>query len=166
MNQNTEKIKIGLLAIIAVTLIVQTFYLANGNGNSDPYAAPANNMIATEGEEVAPVAAVPKTTLKFKETEHNFGKINQNTENKKIFTFTNTGENPLTISNAVGSCGCTVPTWPKDPIAPGATGEIVVVYSPGTQVGSQSKTVTVTGNTEPLSAILTIRADVQEAADH
>ena len=163
MNNNTEKIKIALLAIIAATLIVQTFYLATDS--HDDYAQPVNNMVATVEPPVAE-APVVKTTVKFKETEHNFGKINQNTENKKIFTFTNTGTEPLTISDAVGSCGCTAPTWPKEPIAPGKTGEIIVVYSPGTQVGSQTKTVTVSANTEPKSAILTIRADVQEAADH
>ena len=93
---------------------------------------------------------------------HDFGKINQDTENKKIFTFTNTGTEPLVISNAVGSCGCTVPSYPKEPIAPGKTGEIEVVYKPGKQKGVQSKTVTITANTEPKTTRLSISADVQE----
>jgi hypothetical protein len=68
----------------------------------------------------------------------------------------------LVISNAVGSCGCTVPEYPKHPIAPGETGEINVVYKPGKQEGQQNKTVTVTANTEPAQTVLRILADVQK----
>ncbi|HRN42636.1 MAG TPA: DUF1573 domain-containing protein, partial [Vicingus sp.] len=76
---------------------------------------------------------------------------------------TNTGSEPLIIENASGSCGCTVPTFPKEPIAPGKTGEIEVVYSPGTQQGAQTKTVTITANTEPITTTLNITANVHPA---
>ena len=82
-------------------------------------------------------------------------------ENKYVFKFVNTGKEPLMISDAKGSCGCTVPEYPKEPIAPGATGEIKVVYKPGAQQGSQTKTVTVTANTDPPQTLLNISADVQ-----
>lgn len=177
MNQNFEKIKIALLGIIAVTLVIQTVFTAQSA--KENYAVtqsvntpseleselnapiPATNNVNNTPAE-APVPAGPPTTIKFTETEHNFGKVMQESENKKSFKFTNTGKEPLVIQNAVGSCGCTVPTFPKEPIAPGKTGTIEVVYKPGQQKGSQQKTVTITANTEPMTTMLFISADVQE----
>lgn len=104
----------------------------------------------------------PKTTVSFAQTEHNFGNITQESENKHVFEFTNTGSEPLIISDAKGSCGCTVPNYPREPIPPGETGEIEVVYSPGKQKGNQTKTVTVTANTDPPTSKLQIRAMVEE----
>tara|TARA_B100000508_G_scaffold121881_1_gene103733 strand:- start:87 stop:659 length:573 start_codon:yes stop_codon:yes gene_type:complete len=103
----------------------------------------------------------PKTSIEFAEMEHDFGNIEQNTRNPHVFSFTNTGEHPLIISKAKGSCGCTVPSYPREPIPPGGTGEIEVVYSPGTQKNQQTKTVTITANTEPETTILRIRANVK-----
>jgi hypothetical protein len=94
--------------------------------------------------------------------EHDFGKIDQQTENEHIFKFTNTGTEPLIISAAKGSCGCTVPQYPKEPIPPGEEGEIKVVYKPGKQKNKQTKRVTVTANTEPEQTVLKITAEVQE----
>jgi len=103
----------------------------------------------------------PKTSIQFAEMEHDFGNIEQNSRNPHVFSFTNTGEHPLIISKAKGSCGCTVPSYPREPIPPGGTGEIEVVYSPGTQKNQQMKTVTITANTEPETTILRIRANVK-----
>ena len=58
----------------------------------------------------------------------NYGQIEKNADGAREFTFTNTGKEPLIISNCVGSCGCTVPQWPRTPIAPGATAAIKVKY--------------------------------------
>ncbi len=170
MNQNTDKIKIALLAVIAITLIIQTFYQmqdkpASNAMSAESMAPPVNNMVAGEAstnpvDVSAPVAEGPTTKIEFKEKEYDFGKIKQETTNKKIFKFKNTGTEPLTVLNAVGSCGCTIPTFSKEPIAPGKTGEIVVEYKPGSQEGSQSKSITVTANTEPKTTMLMIRAEV------
>jgi len=102
----------------------------------------------------------PTTEIQFTEMEHDFGTIDQDSRNPKIFTFTNTGSEPLIIADAKGSCGCTVPNYPREPIAPGQTGEIEVVYSPGKQVNQQTKTVTITANTEPATTVLRIKANV------
>ena len=99
--------------------------------------------------------------MKFAETAHNFGTIQQDTKNTKIFKFTNTGTEPLIIEDAQGSCGCTVPKFPKEPIKPGETGDIEVVYSPGKQQGAQSKTVTITANTDPITSTIIISAEVE-----
>ncbi|MCS6982274.1 MAG: DUF1573 domain-containing protein [Flavobacteriales bacterium] len=102
----------------------------------------------------------PTTTIKFKKTTHDFGRVKQNSENVYWFEFTNAGKEPLLISNAQASCGCTVPEYPKEPIPPGGKGKIKVVYSPGSQEGHQTKNVTVTANTDPPQTILTITANV------
>ena len=73
---------------------------------------------------------LPKTNIKFASDLHEFGNVDVNSENKYSFTFKNSGNEPLKISNAKGSCGCTVPNWPKEPILPGESGEIEVVFRP------------------------------------
>jgi hypothetical protein len=173
-----ENIKIGLLGIIALTLVVDTFVMngstsdvaeeqsqsniaANStqpNSNVTPISDP--NIIQPQPQQPSQSESRAKTSIKFTEMIHDFGGIEQNSKHTKIFKFTNTGTEPLIIENASGSCGCTVPTFPKEPIAPGKTGEIEVVYSPGTQQGAQTKTVTITANTEPITTTLNISANV------
>lgn len=74
-----------------------------------------------------------------------YGDIEQNSERKRTLKFTNTGTEPLVISNARGSCGCTVPTWPKEPVMPGETSELVITYDTK-RLGKINKTVTLTTN--------------------
>ena len=170
-----ENIKIALLVIIAGTLIYQT--ATSGNdvppGRLTTASAPPPSPAAANKSTFDPltppatpppasVPAGPTTSILFGKSEHDFGNIKQDTDNPYVFTFTNTGKEPLVISNATGSCGCTVPDYPKHPIAPGATGEIRVEYKPGKQEGNQAKTVTVTANTEPAQTVLRIKANVQK----
>jgi hypothetical protein len=110
---------------------------------------------------------LPKTSISFKEDIHEFGNVEVNSENKYSFKFTNTGNEPLKITNAKGSCGCTVPKWPKEPIMPGKTEEIDVIFRPSKgQAGSkQTKTVTVTANTNPENTILKIIAFVNKQGE-
>ena len=166
-----ENIKIGLLAVIAITLIINTAMDSNNDAPKKALIerAPSNKMVADPNaitiDNITPnldaQPAKPKTNMTFAETSHSFGKIKQDSENKKIFKFTNTGDKPLVIENAKGSCGCTVPTYPREPIAPGETGDIEVIYKPGKQKGNQQKTVTITANTEPAQTLLYIDAEVQ-----
>ncbi|MGY6560842.1 MAG: DUF1573 domain-containing protein [Luteibaculaceae bacterium] len=102
--------------------------------------------------------------ITFDKYEHNFGNILQNSDNKFVFSFTNTGTEPLLIEDAKGSCGCTVPQYTKDPIAPGEKGTLEIVYKPGTQKNQQTKTITVTSNTSPKTTTLRIKANVLEFA--
>jgi hypothetical protein len=105
-----------------------------------------------------PVSA--STTIKFEKLSHDFGRIQQGAKASVEFAFINTGTNPLIISNARGSCGCTVPTWPHQPIPPGASGKIFVVFDSYGKSGEQTKTVTVVANTAPSSSTLTIQATI------
>ncbi|AVM49020.1 DUF1573 domain-containing protein [Capnocytophaga sp. oral taxon 878] len=83
--------------------------------------------------------------ITFKAEEIDYGTIKQGADGVRIFEFTNTGKAPLVIANAYSSCGCTVPTWTNQPIAPGAKGKIEVRYDTN-RVGPISKTITVQSN--------------------
>ena len=88
-----------------------------------------------------------------------YGTIAHNADGKREFVFTNNGNKPLIITNATGSCGCTVPTYPKEPIAPGAKAVIGVKYATD-RVGAFTKTVTLTTNATEPSKTLTIKGTV------
>ena len=88
-----------------------------------------------------------------------YGTIAHNADGKREFVFTNNGNKPLIISNATGSCGCTVPTYPKEPIAPGAKAVIGVKYATD-RVGAFTKTVTLTTNATEPTKTLTIKGTV------
>jgi hypothetical protein len=90
-----------------------------------------------------------------------YGTIPADSDGNRKFIFTNNGNKPLIISNAQGSCGCTVPTTPKEPIAPGAKGEIGVHYATDRAGQAFTKTITVTSNAEGQpSKVLTIKGNV------
>ncbi len=103
---------------------------------------------------------VPTTTISFEETEYDYGEIEAGEKVLNVYTFTNTGDEPLILSEAKGSCGCTVPAWPNAPIAPGESGEIVVVFDSKGKKNKQSKRVTITANTTPAQSFLTIKGTV------
>jgi hypothetical protein len=102
--------------------------------------------------------------IKFESTDINYGSIEKGADGVRIFKFSNTGTAPLIISNAQGSCGCTVPTYPKEPIMPGEKGEIRVKYDTQ-RVGGFTKYVTLTTNaTSGTSTQLKISGDVKPEA--
>lgn len=107
--------------------------------------------------------AGPLTAISFDSYEHDFGVIDEGDVVLHTFTFTNTGAEPLILDKCKGSCGCTVPQCPKEPIAPGATGTIEVKFNSKGKKNKQTKKVTVTANTDPAQTILTIRAQVTPA---
>lgn len=97
--------------------------------------------------------------MTFESMEVDYGKIDQNSDGNRKFTFTNTGTEPLMIKNARGSCGCTVPTWPKEPIMPGESASIDVKYDTN-RVGPFTKTITLTTNEAIGTKMLTIKGNV------
>ncbi|MCJ8209991.1 DUF1573 domain-containing protein [Mucilaginibacter sp. RS28] len=108
--------------------------------------ANSNNTATTTGNTVA---APVVTTIKFETEAHDFGKIKQGEITKYDFKFTNTGKSPLIIANATATCGCTTPTFPKKPVAPGETGVVHVEFNSAGKMGMQDKQITVTANTNP-----------------
>jgi len=102
---------------------------------------------------VAMMAQDPVIT--FEKTEHDFGKINEGDGRVSVvFEFKNEGMAPLILSNVRASCGCTTPTWTKEPVEPGQKGSITVTYNPNGRPGRFQKTVTITSNaTEPTQRV-------------
>ncbi|HRP52955.1 MAG TPA: DUF1573 domain-containing protein [Fluviicola sp.] len=98
--------------------------------------------------------------IEFVKETHDYGNVKYGGNGTCTFNFTNTGNAPLIISNAKGSCGCTVPEWPKEPIAPGAKGTITVKYDTK-RSGLINKSITITSNAvnEP-TKILRIKGNV------
>jgi|TARA_B100000767_G_scaffold50838_1_gene46148 hypothetical protein len=101
-------------------------------------------------------------TIDFVSKVMDYGTIEHNSDGARKFVFTNNGTEPLLIKNAKGSCGCTVPTWPREPIAPGVTAEIGVKYATN-RVGKFTKTITLTTNASKKPVILTIKGEVNPA---
>ncbi|MFC2109488.1 DUF1573 domain-containing protein [Bacteroidota bacterium] len=98
--------------------------------------------------------------FKFVNEVIDYGKIAQNADGNREFVFKNIGKSPLVISNAKGSCGCTVPTYDKNkPIMPGETGVIKVKYATN-RIGRFSKTVTITSNATEKNKVVRIRGEV------
>ena len=91
--------------------------------------------------------------ISFEETTHEYGEIELNSDGAYDFAFTNTGNEPLILSKPRSSCGCTVPSWPKEPILPGETNNIKVTYNTK-KAGSFNKTVTIYSNAKGSSTVV------------
>jgi hypothetical protein len=98
--------------------------------------------------------------IKFDVEEYNFGTIKQGEKVTYDFVFVNTGKEPLIISSASGSCGCTVSEWPKEPIAKGAKANIHVEFNSTGKMGMQDKTVTITSNAKTGQKVLHLKGTV------
>lgn len=94
--------------------------------------------------------------MTFDTKEHDFGTFEQDGNGTFLFMFTNTGKEPLVIKEAHGSCGCTVPKWPHNPVGPGERDTIKVTYDTH-RVGDFHKTVTITSNAKETSMVLSIK---------
>ena len=101
--------------------------------------------------------------ITFESETHDYGTIKQGADGSCEFKFKNTGKEPLVISNAKGSCGCTVPTWPKEPVMKGETAVVKVHYDTK-RVGAFTKTVTIESNAKTNPKVITIKGLV-EASD-
>ena len=120
-------------------MVILAFAGCNQSKTNSSEATDTNTSVSAEG---APA-------FKFEKDVYDFGKIKQGEKVSFDFIFTNTGKTPLIISDAVATCGCTVPEIPKEPIAAGAKSKINVVFSSAGKEGVQDKVVTVTANTIP-----------------
>jgi len=98
--------------------------------------------------------------LKFKTDNHDFGTVEEGVQATYKFEFTNVGKEPVIISNVQASCGCTTPSWTKEPVMPGKSGEITASYNSSGRPGAFNKTVTVTSNATNPSQVLTLKGVV------
>lgn len=123
----------------------------------------AKKSPATVTPDVKPEGPIP--SFEFPEESFDFGTIKEGEIVEHTFMFKNIGEAPLIISNASASCGCTVPVWPKEPIAVGEEGKIQVRFNSKNKPGIQNKTITITANTYPKTNKLQIKANVTKEAN-
>jgi hypothetical protein len=92
--------------------------------------------------------------ITFDESSKDFGDITQGDKVEHVFKFENTGKSPLVISNVAATCGCTVPSWPKEPILPGAKAEIKVSFNSAGKMGKQNSVVRIYSNaSEPIEKV-------------
>ena len=103
--------------------------------------------------------------FKFEQTEHDFGTLDEGPKVTHVFNFTNTGKEPLIITSARASCGCTVPQKPEKPVLPGEVGEITVTYNTKGRVGNFNKAITLTSNAKKSTFILKIKGVVIKVED-
>lgn len=184
MENNKINILFGLNALVLVWLFALTIMQCSSGVNSNDVEATKAAINGTESTvangtnpnpnpnnpniqptnapnpQQAEVDPAKATSMKFGESQYDFGTIKECEKVTHVFKFANTGDKPLTISNARGSCGCTVPDYPKTPIAPGEEGEIKVEFNSKGKKGAQTKYVTINANTIPAETKLTIKADV------
>ena len=174
-NQKMMLGGLGVAAALVITGLLGGFNrLLNSEGdnirNAASMHAPSGNPVSISTpapvesatyDDKTPQSSGPLTSIKYEEESYDFGLINEGQHVIHVFKFRNTGSEPLVISNARGSCGCTVPTWPKEAILPGATGEIKVDFNSENKPGNQSKRITVVANTNPSETFLTIQGIVR-----
>lgn len=98
--------------------------------------------------------------FEFVEKVKEFGQITQGEIVTTTFQFRNVGKSDLIISSAQGSCGCTVPKWPEEPIKPGGKGEIEVTFDSNGKFGMQNKTITLVANTSPNTMVIALKGEV------
>lgn len=125
-------------------------------GPSTSSPTPATQPVKDE----KPEGPLPK--FQFTTMDHDFGTIKEGQVVEHTYSFKNTGEAPLIIQSAQGSCGCTVPDWSKDPIPVGGTGYVKAKFDSKGFSNIQNKTVTVTANTWPKQTVLRFKAMVQK----
>ncbi|AUD05073.1 DUF1573 domain-containing protein [Spirosoma pollinicola] len=109
------------------------------------------------------VSYAQKGVLKFTQETHDFGKVEQGKPVTHVFEFKNTGTDPIVINDAQASCGCTKPSFSREPIMPGKTGSISATYN-AAAAGPFNKSVTVTSNAEAGQAVLYLKGEVVTAA--
>ena len=149
-----SKIKMKQLILLLVSLA-----LVSCNSSSDEKTITTdlvNNPLTANSN----AEKVLTPNIEMLETSYNFGEIQQGESVTHDFILKNTGEADLIISAAKGSCGCTVPEWPKNPIAKGEEATIKVTFNSAGKSGKQNKTVTLVTNAIPNTKVLTINGNV------
>ncbi|HLG02091.1 MAG TPA: DUF1573 domain-containing protein [Bacteroidia bacterium] len=125
-------------------------------------------LTATLNGQPPPVSSLPVSdpngpVLTFETDTIDFGTIPEGTEVERTFQFKNTGKSPLVISNATAPCGCTVPSFPREPVAPGKTGVITVKFNSAGRIGYQHKQITITSNNRDGAEYIFLIGNVTDA---
>ncbi len=147
-----------MLRSIGFTVVLLVLLASCGNDNKETNGISTNDVNNTASAEGSDKGNLPD--IKFEEEEHDFGKITQGEKVSFAFKFTNTGKSNLIITSAAGSCGCTVPEWPKEPILPGKEGKVNVIFSSEGKSGIQEKSINIVTNCEPSTRVVKIKTEI------
>jgi hypothetical protein len=143
--------------ILVASMMVCAVFLSNAQDATKVAVADPKNMAEFKFDDEKPDS--------LKSVEYNFGTIKQGDVVNHEFTFVNVGKEPLVITESHGSCGCTVPQWPKEPIKKGEKGTIKVTFNSAGKLGLQDKTVTITSNAKSNPKVIHIKGTVEKPAD-
>lgn len=141
--------------ILIYSLAIFTFISCKNPNQKVPLEAIENPMNA---DGTIDTDKLPFMT--FESETYDFGKISEGEKIAFSFRFKNTGKSTLIISNASASCGCTVPNWPKNPIAPGDEGQVDVTFDSKGKIGIQNKTITIVANTIPNTKVVYLKGEI------
>ena len=166
-----EKFKVVIFAVAAAFIVGATLTSCGEESNGEFRKVEDSTEISgadakkedKRGKDATLEYTGPVTSYSVNEEIHDFGEVKNGSQNPFTFIITNTGDSPLVIEKTKGSCSCTVPKKPEDPIMPGESGEIEVTFKPKpSQAGKDiTQVVTLTANTEPRDTKLKIKAKVQ-----
>ena len=117
--------------------------------------------VAAKTDAAKPATSLTVANLAFKNEVHDFGTLGEGPNAEHEFTFTNTGKDPIIINQVQASCGCTTPTWSKEPVLPGKEGSIDVEFHSAGKKGMQQKSVFVVANTTPQRTPIGFEAEVK-----
>jgi hypothetical protein len=173
-NKNKRFMKRYMLRSFIIFSLVVSFTTACNRNAEKRIAELESKLAEMEGKKTASsISPTPETepvkeekpegplpSFEFEKVEHDFGTIKEGDVVEYTYSFKNTGEAPLVIQGAQGSCGCTVPEWSKEPIPVGATGYVKAKFDSNGKPNIQNKTVTVTANTWPKQTVLRFKAMV------
>jgi hypothetical protein len=143
--------------ILSLALLMTTSAVVLAQNAPKPTLGDANTTIKAQ----APASSLTTENMYFKFSVHDFGTIQEGPAAEHEFEFTNTGKEPIIISNVSASCGCTTPSYSKDPVLPGKKGTIKASYNTQGRVAPFTKTITITSNAG--IKVLTIKGEVEKA---
>lgn len=145
--------------ILTLAIAVLSFTACQQSTTTAP-STDSSSIVATDK---VVIASPDAPVISFEQGMYNFGKIVQGEKVNYEFKFKNIGKSPLIISNATATCGCTIPEPPKEPIKPGDTGVIKVVFNSAGKMGMQDKVITITSNGNPSTSEVHLIGEVTEA---
>ncbi len=152
----TRLLSVALLAWVMISSCSQTAKTDEANTPATKTEQPKEKLISTD-------VVANTTEITFDRDTYDFGEIKAGDIVNYEFKFTNTGDHDLIVTSAKGTCGCTVPDWPKHPIKPGDSDVIKVQFNSKNKKGAQNKTVTVVANTKPSESQIFIKGVVTAA---
>lgn len=147
-----------MLRSIGLVTVLALFMAGCSNDKKESNGISTNDVNNTASADGSSNGNLPE--IKFEEEVHDFGRITQGEKVSFAFKFKNVGNSNLIITSAAGSCGCTVPEWPKEPILPGQEGKVNVIFSSEGKSGIQEKSINVSTNCEPSTRVVKIKTEI------